>query len=285
MINEEKIDEIHPDFIVLDEFHRCGATEWGKSVEKLLASCKKAKILGLSATNIRYLDNQRDMADELFEGCIASQMSLGEAIARGILPTPTYVISMYSYKEEMERLQKKVDAEKNGARKERQEKILEHLRRSLEQADGLDEVFARHMKHKDGRYIVFCADKEHMNEMISHTKEWFRYVDDAPHVYSVYYDNPETSQAFRGFKEDRSEHLKLLFCIDMLNEGVHVDGVAGVILLRPTVSPILYLQQIGRGLSAGRGEEEQPIIFDIVNNYKVIIMNVQKVWNKNVQML
>ncbi|HBI60998.1 MAG TPA: hypothetical protein DDY31_07280 [Lachnospiraceae bacterium] len=54
----------------------------------------------------------------------------------------------------------------------------------------------------------------------------------------------------------------------MLNEGVHVEGVDGVILLRPTVSPTLYLQQIGRGLAAGRKKRGQPVIFDIVNNFE-----------------
>ena len=51
----------------------------------------------------------------------------------------------------------------------------------------------------------------------------------------------------------------------MLNEGIHVDDVDGVILLRPTVSPIIYLQQIGRALSAG--SKNQPVIFDLVNNF------------------
>ena len=51
----------------------------------------------------------------------------------------------------------------------------------------------------------------------------------------------------------------------MLNEGVHVDDVDGVILLRPTVSPIIYLQQIGRALSAG--SRKTPVIFDLVNNF------------------
>lgn len=51
----------------------------------------------------------------------------------------------------------------------------------------------------------------------------------------------------------------------MLNEGIHVDDVDGVILLRPTVSPIIYLQQIGRALSAGN--KNQPVIFDMVNNF------------------
>lgn len=58
--------------------------------------------------------------------------------------------------------------------------------------------------------------------------------------------------------------MKLLYCIDMLNEGVHVEDVDGVILLRPTVSPIIYKQQIGRALSAGK--KKNAVIFDIVLN-------------------
>lgn len=102
MKHEDSIDTLHPDYIILDEFHRCGAAEWGKSVSKLLEAYPKAKRLGLSATNIRYLDNQRNMAEELFEGNIASEMTLGEAIVREILPEPKYVIAMYSYKKELE---------------------------------------------------------------------------------------------------------------------------------------------------------------------------------------
>lgn len=65
-------------------------------------------------------------------------------------------------------------------------------------------------------------------------------------------------------KADNSDHLKLLFCIDMLNEGIHVEDISGVILLRPTVSPIVYKQQIGRALSASK--KKDAVIFDIVLN-------------------
>ena len=41
--NEELIEKIQPDYIILDEFHRCGAAEWGKSVRKLLDAHKTAK--------------------------------------------------------------------------------------------------------------------------------------------------------------------------------------------------------------------------------------------------
>ena len=81
--------------------------------------------------------------------------------------------------------------------------------------------------------------------MIDKVPEWFSLIDPHPHVYRAYADDPSTSKAFANFKVDESEHLKLLFCIDMLNEGIHVNGVSGVILLRPTISPIIYKQQIG----------------------------------------
>ena len=81
----------------------------------------------------------------------------------------------------------------------------------------------------------------------------------------MYSDDPSASQSFADFKADEdTEHLKLLFCIDALNEGIHVENVSGVILLRPTVSPIIYKQQIGRALAAGK--RVNAVIFDVVLN-------------------
>ena len=265
MVNEDCMEELAPDYIVLDEFHRCGAAEWGKSVQKLLAMYPEAKRLGLSATNIRYLDNQRDMAQEIFEGNIASEMTLGEAIARGILATPKYVLSLYSYEKELKKLVRQVAALENKGLVYENNKLLEQLRRTLQNADGPDLIFDKYMQNRHGKYIVFCSDREHMEEIRELVPEWFGRVDGSPNVYMAYYNNPDTNKAFKQFKEDQSEHLKLLFCIDMLNEGVHVNDIDGVILLRPTVSPIIYLQQIGRSLAAGANRE--PIIFDLVNNF------------------
>ena len=268
MFCADSFSERKLDYIILDEFHRCGASEWGKGVQRLLLECPEARVLGLSATNVRYLDGQRDMAEELFGGCVASKMTLGDAVAKKILPAPLYVVSMYSYQKELERLKERVENSRDSSLRKQNEELLEKLRRSLEQADGLDMVFARHMKNREGKYIVFCSGKNHMEEMISHVGEWFCLVDTKPHIYRVSYDDTGAGKQFEAFQKDESCHLKLLFCIDMLNEGVHVEGVDGVVLLRPTVSPTLYLQQIGRGLAAGRGKKGQPVIFDIVNNFE-----------------
>lgn len=196
LMGEAEMSELKPAFIILDEFHRAGAQQWGKGVRNLLSLYPDAKVLGLSATNIRYLDNKRDMADELFDGRIASNMTLGEAIVRGILTPPKYVLSVFSYKGEFERYSAKIGKIKNKAVHDRAEKYLDALKRVLENADGLDEIFRKFMQ-KDGKYIVFCSGVEHMREMIAKIPEWFSKVDKEPNVYCAYSDNPETSSALR----------------------------------------------------------------------------------------
>ena len=52
-LSDGEIEEIKPDYIVLDEFHRCGAEVWGKGVQKILTTYADVPVLGLSATNIR----------------------------------------------------------------------------------------------------------------------------------------------------------------------------------------------------------------------------------------
>ena len=102
--------------------------------------------------------------------------------------------------------------------------------------------------------------------MVSHVPEWFAGVNPDVVVYEAYSDDPNTDKAFADFKTDTSNRLKLLFCIDMLNEGVYVEGISGVILFRPTISPIIYKQQIGRALTAG--DNTTPLILDVVNNFE-----------------
>ena len=150
----EAIAGLNPTYIILDEFHRVGAECWGASTLELLKLCPDAKILGLSATNIRYLDNNRDMAEELFDGHIASEMTLGEAIVRGILPAPKYVTTVYQYQKELTRYQNRIDNLRSAGIQDVNQKYLDALRRALEKADGLDEVFARHITNMSTQQTV-----------------------------------------------------------------------------------------------------------------------------------
>ncbi|MEY8260484.1 Helicase associated domain protein [Oscillospiraceae bacterium 50-60] len=264
LLREEELTAIAPDYIILDEFHRCGAEQWGQGVRRLRERHPKAGVLGLSATNVRYLDNQRDMANELFDGNIASEMTLGEAITRGILNPPRYVLTVFSMQNDLKKYEDRIRHTKSTPMQDQAKRLLDMLRRALEQADGLDVIFEKHIRERTGKYIAFCANLKHMDEMISHVTEWFGGIDPEPHIYRAYSEDPAASKAFAEFKADASEHLKLLFCIDMLNEGIHVENVSGVILFRPTVSPIIYKQQIGRAMSVGK--TGKAVIFDVVNN-------------------
>ena len=85
------------DLICLDEFHRTGAPEWGAAVDRLLELNTEAKVFGTTATHIRYLDNERNMADELFQGNIASHITIAEAWNQNILPIPRYVSGLFRW--------------------------------------------------------------------------------------------------------------------------------------------------------------------------------------------
>lgn len=262
----QKIADLHPAYIILDEFYRAGAEYWGDGTKKLLALCLQAKLLGLAATNVRYLDNNRNMAEKLFDGHIASEMTLSEVIVRGILSAPTYVTTVFKYQQDLAWYQSRVDNLRSPGIQDVNQKYLDTLKRALEQADGLDKVFARNITNKAGKYIVFYSGKENMEEMISYVPKRFAEVDTKPTIYRTLSDDPSTDMAFATFKWDDSNHLKLLFCIDMLNEGVHVEGISGVIPFRPTVSPIICKQQIGLALAAG--DSDVPLILDVVNNFE-----------------
>ena len=113
---------------------------------------------------------------------------------------------------------------------------------------------------------MFCANAKHMDEMISNVPEWFGRIDKNSAIYRVYSESAESDRGFKAFEEDNSSCLKLLFCIDMLNEGIHLNDIDGVIMFRPTVSPVVYKQQVGRAISVGASKK--PVIFDVINNFE-----------------
>ena len=128
------------------------------------------------------------------------------------------------------------------------------MRNIVGQAEGIKELLTNNIRKRDGKYIVFCKDKEQMQELMKKAKEWFADIDGEPEIYSVYsgegYTEKDNKEAIKKFENSKSEHIKLLYSIDMLNEGVHVEDISGVIMARPTDSRIVYLQQLGRILSS-----------------------------------
>lgn len=96
-------------------------------------------------------------------------------------------------------------------------------------------------------------------------REWFGAVNSEIHAYKTVSADPYGSEDFQAFKDDESDALKVLYCVNQLNEAVHVKGVDAIVMVRPTKSPTVFYQQLGRVLSSGGNRI--PLVFDFCNNF------------------
>lgn len=264
-MSDEVMRNLKPEIIVMDEIHRAGAEKWEEKVRKLIEMYPNAKVLGVTATPERM--DEKNMVEEMFEENIASEITLQEAIRKGIVKPPKYVTAIYSFKKELDDIKNKIVQCENADKKNTLIDKYNKAKNMLDKADGLPEIFCKNMTEKSGKYIVFCKDTNHIRKMIEESKIWLKDIDSNPEIYVATYENTKqaNSRQIKDFENSKTNHLKLLFSVDKLNEGLHVEDIDGVIMLRPTKSRIIYLQQLGRVLSSDKNRK-QPIVFDIVNN-------------------
>ena len=270
----ELLEDFNPELIVLDEFHRCGARTWGESVNKLLEASTNAKVLGTSATPVRYLDNARHMGEEIFDGNIVSSIDLCEAIVRGILPMPTYVTAMYDFEDTLDNLSKSLaESSCSQVEKVKTSKKIEALSSVSKSSTLIKSTFNKHIGNKRN-FIVFCKNIIHMKNSIDTVNKWFdSYIEEnnldckinTYELHSYILNNQSVVDDFKyAIENNPNNDFNVLFAVDMISEGLHSKNLDGVILLRPTKSPIVYYQQIGRALQVN--SNNKPVIFDFVNN-------------------
>ncbi|MDC0613604.1 Helicase associated domain protein [Akkermansiaceae bacterium] len=271
-LEESELKELNPELIVLDEFHRAGAEAWGSGVDRILKNCPDAKVLGTTATPIRYLDGERDMSDELFDE-EAVNLPLAEAIQRNILPSPEYVASLYTLNEEADNL---LESLSNSALSDDEKKTVKaelgQAKIDWEKTSGVPQILKKYLSENlNNKFIVFCKNKEHLDELEDEVRKWIRKTKlfDYRKTYRVHSDYSESDANLEAFLEAKDRNTAhILLSIDMLNEGIHAPDVGAVLLFRPTESPRIFYQQIGRCLQVGTNSK--PIIFDFVNNFQSI---------------
>lgn len=267
-LDNEKIQEYDsPKLVLVDEMHRAGAPIWGSGLQKMFdVFPDDCKYIGFSATPIRYLDKKRNMAEELFDGCIASEISLADAILNRTLPLPRYIAGLYTYENEFNAITRKIQKSYNSD-KEKVELLEEVavMKRNLDKSKGISAIFKKYINQGKGKYIAFCRNINHLKQMKSCLEKWFSEAGITCIFYEVHCKNPEKDDQFNAFMDD--EGLSVCLSVAMLSEGVH--GIDGVILLRDTISPNLYYQQIGRVFAVDM--DTVPIIFDLVANCESIM--------------
>lgn len=202
-------------------------------------------------------------------------MSLNSAIVTGILPPPIYVSALYSIKEEFQRMKKKI-LSSNAKDSEKLTSDLDSKVIDWERSSGLDVVLKKHLHVERRRVIVFCKDWEHLKYAQKILNPIFQTIYDKVESLSLYSGkrDRENEQTLKLFSGDDPRAV-ILYTIDKVNEGLHSKNCNTVILLRDTISPILFYQQIGRAFSIKVAN--RPLIIDLVNNFK----NVQLASFKN----
>ncbi len=268
-MSDEDIAAMDYKLIFLDECHHGTAPVWGKKIDCMMATHSDSIIFGTSATTVR--NDGVNVVETIFEGNVIGELPLSTAIARKVLPCPKYITAIYRLDDEFEKLKKRIAASTNtkDGKKEFYCKMQE-MKQHFEKSYGIPLILNKYVKVRNGKYLVFCKDKKHLDSMRNVVVDWFRTagVKDI-HSYAVYSDYPDKEKDYKEFCEENSDSLKLLFSINMLNEGLHIEDISGVLMLRTTRSNLIYLQQLGRLLEAGN-MDKYLLVFDFVNNFSSV---------------
>lgn len=261
----------HYDLIVIDEYHRVGAPKWEDAIKTLLENNKDSSLIGLTATYVRYLDNARDMRDELFQDKFVSEITVNEALARRILTTPTYVSSIYSINYEKRNLIERIN-NSNMTETEKRKMLNTVNARCMawEKDENIVNLIKEYSSGNKNKFIIFCKNISHIYDVERLVVKWFeRAFNKKVNTLKIFTGAEKRKFILDRFNNNPEDEITLLFAVDILNEGVHLGGkVSGIIFLRETESPIVYFQQLGRALQSSN--TENVVIFDFVRNFSNI---------------
>ena len=131
------------------------------------------------------------------------------------MPCPHYITAIYRLDDEFEKLKKRIEASTNTKeeKKEFYNKIKE-MKFHFEKSYGVPLILNKYIKVRNGRYLVFCKNKKHLDAMRNVVIDWLYTagIKDV-HSYAVYSDYPDKEKDYNGFCEDNSDSLKILFSI------------------------------------------------------------------------
>lgn len=247
-LQQYKPDEF--DCIILDEAHHSSANTY----QKVMNYFKPRLFLGMTATPDKRMDNDvNDNIYEIFHHQIAYEIRLQQAMEEDLLcPFHYFGITDLSVVQDTK--------SKNISEADFNNLICdERVRHIVEQS----EYYGYSGDRVKG--LVFCSRKQECRELSKKFNELgYRTValsgEDSEEVRQAAFERLAMNDT------DKEEPLDYIFSVDILNEGVDIVEVNQVIMLRPTQSPIVFIQQLGRGLRKAEGKE-YVVILDFIGNY------------------
>ena len=231
------------DYILIDEVHHVGA----QTYQKVLNHFKPKFLLGMTAT-----PDRTDGYDvyKLFNYNIAYDIRLKEAMEyKLICPFHYFGIADLAFDDVSEE-------DKTKFLKARLDERIEHIISNAE-------------------YYGFCGDRvkglvfcRNLDEAETYSREFNKRGYHTAWV-SGYTPKDEVNTCIERLESDdnAANVLDYIFTADLFNEGVDIPAINQVIMLRPTESPIIFIQQLGRGLRHYAGKE-YVVILDFIGNYE-----------------
>ena len=250
-LQKYKPDEF--DCIILDEAHHSSANTY----QKVMQYFRPRLFLGMTATPDKRTDNDaNDNIYEIFHHQIAYEIRLQQAMEEDLLcPFHYFGITDLSVVQ---------DTKAKNILEEEFNKLIcdERVKHIIEQS----EYYGYSGNRVKG--LIFCSRKQECKELSKKFNDLgYRTValsgEDSEEVRQNAFERLAMEE---GEQTDKTKPLDYIFSVDILNEGVDIVEVNQVIMLRPTQSPIVFIQQLGRGLRKANGKE-YVVILDFIGNY------------------
>ncbi|MGW1592882.1 DUF3427 domain-containing protein [Streptomyces sp. NPDC002343] len=248
-LNMRRLEQLAPDHfdvIVIDEFHHATAATYRRVIDHF----KPKELLGLTATPERM--DGLNVQDEFFDGRIAAEMRLWEALENDLLcpfhyfgiPDGTDLRNLGWQRgtyadQELDNLYTGNDA--------RARIVVKQIRDKVSNPATM-------------RALGFCVSKRHAHFMANFfTTAGF-------HAVALDSDSSPDART-QALKDLRDGKLQVIFSVDLFNEGLDIPDVDTLLLLRPTNSATIFLQQLGRGL---RRTETKPVltVLDFIGQHR-----------------
>ena len=240
----DRFDPSEFDYIVVDEFHHAHAKTYRKLIDHFVARF----LLGLTATPER-----TDGGDilSLCEGNLVYRCDLMEGIRRGHLSAFRY----YGVPDG-------IDYTNIPWRSGRfdPEAITAAYAVQARAANALEQL----RKRGGSRTLCFCCSVKHANFMRDYLNE------NGVHAAAVH-SEPSSDPRTSSLEQLEAGELDVVCAVDMFNEGVDLPRIDTVLMLRPTESAILWLQQLGRGLRRAEGKDHLRVI-DYIGNHLAFLV-------------
>jgi superfamily II DNA or RNA helicase len=238
--NLHRWDSDEFDVVIIDEFHHAAAPTYRKIIEHF----RPEFLLGLTATPDR-LDGADLLA--LCGDNLVFECGLAEGIERGEL-------CPFQYWAEKDVADFAHVPWRNGRFDP------DELSRAVETVERAQQEFDAWRERKGERTLGFCCSVTHADFMADFFSE--RGVR-AKAVHS----GPTSAARRLALQQLATGEIDVIFSVDLFNEGVDVPEVDTVLMLRPTDSPVVFLQQLGRGLRIAPGKDHLTVI-DFIGNHR-----------------